>query len=57
MVVVSIILSIILCVFFCYIFYEILEINKDIDTLYDNYSKTIEEMTKDNLKKRGSVLK
>lgn len=55
--VISIIISIILCFFSCYLFYKILEINKDIDTLYDNYSSSIETITKNNIKKRGSVLK
>lgn len=57
MVVISVILSIILCFSFCYLFYKILEINKDIDTLYDNYSSSIERITKDNMQKRRSVLK
>lgn len=53
----AIILSIILCFFSCYLFYKILEINKDIDILYDNYSNYLESITKNNIQKRGSVLK
>lgn len=52
-----IILFIIECIAFCYLFYKMLEINKDIDTLYDNYSNSIEKITKDNVKRRSSVLK
>lgn len=51
-----VILFIVECVAFCYLFYTILEINKDIDTLYDNYSKSLETITKENVKKR-SILK
>lgn len=51
------ILFIIECFGFCYLFYKILEINKDIDTLYDNYSNSIEKITKNNIQKRSSVLK
>ena len=52
-----VILFIIECFGFCYLFYKIIEINKDLDTLYDNYSNFIEKITKDNIKKRGSILK
>lgn len=52
-----VILFIIGCFGFCYLFYKILEINKDIDTLYDKYSKEIEKITKNNVLKRRSVLK
>ena len=52
-----VILFIIECFGFCYLFYKIIEINKDIDTLYDNYSSSIEKITKDNVKKRSIVLK
>lgn len=52
-----IILFIVECFAFCYLFYKILEINKDIDTLYDNYVKSIENNIKENVKKRSSVLK
>lgn len=57
MFVILIILFIIECVAFCYLFYKILEINKDIDTLYNNYSNSIEKDIKENVKKRSSVLK
>ena len=56
MFVLLVILFIVECVAFCYLFYKILEINKDIDTLYDNYSKSLETITKENVKKR-SILK
>ena len=52
-----IILFIIECLAFCYLFYKILEINKDIDTLYNNYSNSFEKEIKENVKKRSSVLK
>lgn len=52
-----VILFIIECFGFCYLFYKVLEINKDIDTLYDNYSNSIEKIIKDNMQKRSSVLK
>lgn len=52
-----IILFIVECFAFCYLFYKVLEINKDIDTLYDNYVKSIENNIKENVKKRSSVLK
>lgn len=52
-----IILFILECGAFCYLFYKILEINKDIDILYENYSNAIVKMTKENIKKRGNVLK
>lgn len=44
-----IILFVIECGAFCYLFYEILEIKKEIDTLYENYSKELEKITKINL--------
>lgn len=52
-----IILFIIECIAFCYLFYKMLEINKDIDTLYDNYINSFEKEIKENVKKRRSVLK
>lgn len=45
------------CCAFCYLFYKYLELSKDIDTLYNNYSKEIEKITKENINKRGNVLK
>ena len=57
MFVILVILFIIECFGFCYLFYKILEINKDIDTLYDNYCTYIENVTKENIKKNRSVLK
>lgn len=51
-----IILFIIECFGFCYLFYKILEINKDIETLYSNYSEQLEKITRNNVVKR-SVLK
>ena len=47
-----IILFIIECVGFAYLYYICLEINKDIDTLYENYSKELEKITKENIKIR-----
>lgn len=52
-----VILFIIECFGFCYLFYKIIEINKDIDTLYDNYCSSIEKITKENVKRRSSVLR
>jgi hypothetical protein len=52
-----IILFIIECFGFCYLFYKILEISKDIDTLYDNYSNFIEKDIKTNVVKRSVLLK
>lgn len=57
MFVISLVLFIVVCVSFCYLFYKILEINKDIDTLYNNYSQFIENSFKTNLNNKGSVLK
>lgn len=51
-----VILFILECGAFCYLFYRILEVNKDIDTLYKNYSDFIERSIKNNVRK-GSVLK
>lgn len=51
-----IILFIIECFGFCFLFYKVLEIEKDIETLYNNYSSQIENITKNNIIKR-SVLK
>lgn len=42
---------------FCYLFYKILEIEKDIETLYQNYSDQLEKVTNLNLKLRRNVLK
>ena len=52
-----IVFFIIECFSFCYLFYKILEISKDIDTLYTQYAEEIIKMTKNNISKRGSVLK
>lgn len=57
MIIVSLVLFIGVCVAFCYLFYKILEINKDIDTLYNNYSQFIENSFKTNLSERRSILK
>ena len=57
MFVLLVILFIIECIAFCYLFYKILEINKDIDTLYNNYSNSFEKEIKENVKKRSCVLK
>lgn len=52
-----VILFIVEFIAFCYLFYKILEINKDIDTLYENYSNSIEKNIKENVEKRRCVLK
>lgn len=57
MFVISLVLFIVVCVSFCYLFYKILEIDKDIDTLYNNYSQFIENGFKTNLSERRSILK
>lgn len=57
MFILSLILFILECSGFCYLFYKYLEISKDIDILYNNYSKEIEKITKDNVIKRRNVLK
>lgn len=57
MIAILIILFIIECGAFCYLLYEILEIKKEIETLYDNYSVQLERITTENLKIRRSVLK
>lgn len=44
-----VILFLVVCVLSIYTVYKILEIEKDIDTLYDNYSKEMEKLTKANL--------
>lgn len=41
------------CISFCYLFYRILEIDKDIDTLYDNYSEELKKVVNINLEKGG----
>lgn len=41
-----VILFICLCVLSIYTVYKVLEIEKDIDTLYDNYAKEMEKLTK-----------
>lgn len=47
-------LFIFLCVLSIYTVYTTLEIQKDIEILYDNYSKELEKLTKINIK-RGVV--
>lgn len=37
---------------FAYLFYIYLELNKDINTLYDIYANQLEKITKENLKIR-----
>lgn len=39
------------CVAFCYLFYRILEIEKDIENLYDNYSGELEKIMKMKVKR------
>lgn len=57
MLILLLILFILECGAFCYLFYKYLEISKDIDILYNNYSKEIEKITKENVVKRRNVLK
>lgn len=45
------------CSGFCYLFYKYLEMSKDIEILYNNYSKEIEKITRENVIKRRTVLK
>lgn len=52
-----ILLFIIECFAFCYLFYKILEINKDIETLYNNYANFIEKDIKNNVVKRSVLVK
>lgn len=51
MFVLIVILFLIICILSIFTVYKVLEIEKDIDTLYDNYSKEIEKLTKFNLRK------
>lgn len=57
MIALLIILFIIECLGFCYLFYQNLEMNKDIDTLYEQYSKELEKMTKINMSIRRNLLR
>lgn len=54
---ICLILLILDCLAFCYLFFKQLETDKDINILYENYSKQLENITKDNIKRKGSVLK
>lgn len=56
MIAILIILFIVECGAFCYLFYKILEMDKDINILYDYYSKELERVTKINLKTRRTML-
>ena len=57
MMAILIILFIIECGAFCYLLYEILEMKKEIETLYDNYAEQLERITTENLKLRKGVSK
>lgn len=57
MIAILIILFIIECGAFCYLFYKILEIDKDINILYDYYAKELERVVKINLKTRRTMFK
>ena len=48
-------LFIFLCVLSIYTVYTTLEIKKDIDTLYDNYAKELEKITKININGRSCI--
>lgn len=52
-----IVLFIIECFSFCYLFYKVLEIGKDVEVLFDNYSNFIEKSLKSNVMERRNVLK
>lgn len=52
-----IILFMIECGAFCYLYYLCLEMNKDIDTLYDKYSQELEKITKAQIKIREELRK
>lgn len=52
MTILLLILFIIECGAFCYLFYKILEIEKDIDVLFENYSSYIEKSF-NNVKRRN----
>lgn len=51
-----VLLFIIECIAFCYMYFQILEIKKDIDTLYNNYSFMLQKSFEVKKNKR-SVLK
>lgn len=40
-----------LCVASIFLTYKILEIEKDLDTLYDNYAKQLENLIQNNIKR------
>ena len=50
-----VILFILLCVLSIYTVYKILEIEKEIETLYDNYAKEMEKLTTLNLNRRARI--
>lgn len=52
-----VILFIVECGAFCYLFCKILNLEKDVEVLFDNYAKELEKVTKLNIKlnKRGCV--
>lgn len=52
-----VILFIYLCVLSVYIVYKILELEKDINTLYDNYSKELEKITIMNISKDKEAIR
>lgn len=49
------ILFLCLCVLSVYTVYKVLEIEKDINTLYDCYSKELENLTKINMSRRTII--
>ena len=51
------VLIILFCIGFCYLLYRVLEMEKDIETLYQSYSKELEKVVEVNieLNKRSSV--
>ena len=52
----SLLLFICVCIAFCYLYYKIVEINKDIEILYKNYSYYIESSFKTKINERKSIL-
>lgn len=46
-----VILILCICVLLIYTIYKILEMEKDINTLYDNYAKEMEKITKINIRR------
>lgn len=52
-----ILLTICLCVLSVYTVYKILELEKDVNTLYDNYAKELEKITLININKDKEAIR